>query len=296
VKSISVIIPVFNSSASLEKCLSCLMVQTLPRDTFEIIVVDNGSGDDIRTVVDTFPGVVYAREEREGSYRARNAGIEIASGEVLAFTDADCLPRPDWLERGAAYFSEKNESVYVGGAILVRPQKSDSSSATEKYDLLFSFNQADNMERRKFAATANMFVSKDVARMIGGFASDLKSAGDLDFARKIMATNTRFVYAADAIVEHPSARHVGDLVRRHRRYVGGSFDLASQSRPLSLGGLVQELVSEMVVCARTCGAVLLRSGLPLDQKSRLVGVVCLVRGARMWEWIRLWSGGISRRE
>ena len=96
VQAVSVIIPVFNDPR-LEHCLQALSKQTVAHDEF--IVVDNGS--DARSVIDTdrFPEVRVIREDRPGSYIARNPGVRAPSGSVIAFTNADCLPEPD-LERG----------------------------------------------------------------------------------------------------------------------------------------------------------------------------------------------------
>jgi glycosyltransferase involved in cell wall biosynthesis len=99
---ISVIIPVWNSGALLRRCLEALARQTLGPDCFEIIVVDNGSSDDSAAIANSFPGVVLLSEPRPGSYAARNRGLARARGDFIAFTDADCVPAPDWLEQALA--------------------------------------------------------------------------------------------------------------------------------------------------------------------------------------------------
>src|SRR5688572_5665963 len=95
---VSVIIAVWNSPCQIRQCLAALERQTLPRDQFEILVVDNGSTDDTAAVAHAVPGVTVIEEARPGSYAARNRGLVAARGEYVAFTDADCLPAPDWLE------------------------------------------------------------------------------------------------------------------------------------------------------------------------------------------------------
>ncbi len=91
---VSVIIPVYNDAGRLRICLAALHKQTYDSDRYEIIVIDNGS--DPSPVMDNlkveFDNVVYDQELTPGSYAARNKGITIAKGDVIAFTDADCIP------------------------------------------------------------------------------------------------------------------------------------------------------------------------------------------------------------
>src|SRR5262245_61424835 len=92
---VSVIIPVFGDVEPLATCLDHLEHQTYSRACFEVIVADNGCPDLARAVRGRDVRVV--REPKPGSYAARNAGLAIAAGEIIAFTDADCLPSADWI-------------------------------------------------------------------------------------------------------------------------------------------------------------------------------------------------------
>ena len=94
---VSVVIPVWNSPDLIGKCLTALAQQTYPRDRFEVLVVDNGSTDATANVARSYPFVAVLSEPVAGSYRARNRGLRSARGEYVAFTDADCIPDPDWL-------------------------------------------------------------------------------------------------------------------------------------------------------------------------------------------------------
>src|SRR3972149_2192306 len=87
---VSVIIPFYNDSENLLNCLEAINRQTLDSSRLEIIVVDNGSSQDIESVVKIFPAVNILYEPKEGSYAARNKGILNSKGDILAFTDSDC--------------------------------------------------------------------------------------------------------------------------------------------------------------------------------------------------------------
>ncbi|MEA5597375.1 glycosyltransferase family A protein [Rivularia sp. UHCC 0363] len=108
---ISVVIPVQNDSQRLAQCLQALQRQSYPN--FEVIVVDNNSTEAIRPICQQF-AARYCRETQLGNNAARNRGIAIAVGEVIAFTDSDCIPDPDWLAQGMAAMQY---SPIVGGAI-----------------------------------------------------------------------------------------------------------------------------------------------------------------------------------
>ena len=97
---VTVIVPLYNDSELLRYCLSSLCLQTYPQERYEVIVVDNGSDENIQPLIKEFSDIKFFKEERPGSYSARNSGILHANGEILAFTDSDCNPSRDWIEKG----------------------------------------------------------------------------------------------------------------------------------------------------------------------------------------------------
>jgi len=99
--TVSIIIPTYRDWDRLRVCLDALAVQTYPRDRIEVIVVNNDPANAPGTLA--FPGTLrLVDEETPGSYAARNAGLRVAGGDVLLFTDADCVPEPRWVEEAVA--------------------------------------------------------------------------------------------------------------------------------------------------------------------------------------------------
>src|SRR5947208_16800205 len=96
VPDLSVIVPARDAAESLPPLLRSLESQTLPRDRFEVIVVDNGSSDGTAEVAERH-GATVVRDKIPNRSRARNLGAEAAASELYAFTDADCVPHPAWL-------------------------------------------------------------------------------------------------------------------------------------------------------------------------------------------------------
>jgi glycosyltransferase involved in cell wall biosynthesis len=95
---ISVVIPSFNEEERIEGCLKSLHNQTLPRDQYEIIVVDGGSKDKTRDVAERYADILFIQSSPKVG-GARNDGAQRAKGEILVTTDADTFLPPDWLER-----------------------------------------------------------------------------------------------------------------------------------------------------------------------------------------------------
>ncbi|MGH2411447.1 MAG: glycosyltransferase family A protein, partial [Chloroflexota bacterium] len=115
------IIPVYNGERVLPDLLEALAAQTYPHQQTEILVIDNNSVDHTRVVIEQWVnrGVTYLRCEKQGSYAARNVGIARAKGEVLAFTDADCRPAPDWIQAGVDIF-RSTKVDRIAGIVTLR--------------------------------------------------------------------------------------------------------------------------------------------------------------------------------
>ena len=126
---VSVLIPVLDDVPGLAKCLSALAEQTYPRSRYEVIVVDNGSWEDVSHVVERFAGVKLLVEARKGTSVARNTGIVAAKGDVLAFTDADCVPAARWLECGVKEVLAIENCGLVGGRVTVTSKRSGLPSS-----------------------------------------------------------------------------------------------------------------------------------------------------------------------
>ena len=182
---VSVIIPVFNDPDRLKICLQALQDQTYPKAQYEVIVVDNGSDRSVEPIVAEFSQAQAAFEARRSSYAARNKGLSLAGGDVVAFTDADCIPDPDWIERGVVrLLSEPNIGLIAGNVILFFKDP-DNPTGAELYELLKAFTQQKNVEEYQFSVTANLFTFRHVIDAVGQFDGTLQSNGDLEWGRRV---------------------------------------------------------------------------------------------------------------
>jgi glycosyltransferase involved in cell wall biosynthesis len=218
---ISVIVPVRDGAATLRRCLDGVAAQTLAPT--EVVVVDNGSGDGTARVAETHPlRPRVIREDRPGSYTARNSGIAVTAGEVLAFTDADCIPHPGWLAAAVRELAAGTDLV----AGRVAPILSRRPSLWEKFDAGHHVDQRKYVEVEGFGATANLVVRRQVFRQVGIFDGRLRSGGDREFCRRATGAGFRLAYAPGAVVGHHPRQTMGETWKLHRRLGAGLHELS----------------------------------------------------------------------
>jgi glycosyltransferase involved in cell wall biosynthesis len=223
---VSVIIPVRNDAARLRRCLEALGRQSL-REPFEILVVDNDSSDHPSRCVADHPRARLLFEPRSSSYAARNSAIAAARGDILAFTDADCIPAPDWLQRGVRSTLEAGNSAFVGGRIQVFAHDPQRPTAAELYELMHAFPQRAYVQRHSFSATANLFAKRDVFERVGPFDAELVSSGDFEWGQRARAAGIDAHYADDVLVTHPARMSIHELRGKVRRLHVGAAQLRS---------------------------------------------------------------------
>lgn len=228
---ISVIVPVRDDAGMLADCLEALARQR-HAPASEVLVIDNGAPPGLCELVGRFPGARYVREAAPGSYAARNAGLGVARGEVIAFTDADCRPRDDWFAQGLAALDRHPACSLVAGRIDLSFAESSPTSAAEWFELVNAFRQEEYVARWHFGATANLFTRRARFDAHGLFDPTLPSGGDREWGERLHAAGLRAVYAADVVVEHPARRTVRAVLAKHRRVAIG---LARRNEFAALG-------------------------------------------------------------
>jgi glycosyltransferase involved in cell wall biosynthesis len=211
---VSVVVPVYNGAATIASCVEALLAQTYRREITEIVIVDNGSTDATREIAARYPVTLISETGIRTSYAARNRGIAHATGDVIAFTDADCAPAADWLEQLLAPFAEAAVSAVRGAVEDAAP----ASLAEEFTAQLAPF--AMTVHRGwKSLVTVNVAIRRSVLQQLGAFDEQLPTGGDVDLGWRLQQQpQWRIVEAPTAIVTHRHRSTFRGVFAQYRRY------------------------------------------------------------------------------
>lgn len=217
----------------------------MPADAFEVIVVDDGGPQPLDVIVASFASRLrlrLLRQERAGPAVARNRGAREAAAPLLAFTDDDCLPQPNWLER-LMVGEREHPGALVGGSI-VNGLPGDVFAATSQFilDLVYEHFNADP-ENAYFVASNNILCRRDRLLELGGFDTSYHRAGaeDRDFCDRWRAAGSRIVWRTDAVVEHRHAQSLREFVDLHFRYGRGAYLYQAKRRARGTGTMREDL-------------------------------------------------------
>ncbi len=225
---VAVIIPHLDDAGRLRHCLAALTAGN-PAG-IEIVVVDNGSATPLDPLRVAFPSVRFLVECEPGAGPARNRGVAATTAPLLCFTDADCLPAPDWLATARRLASSAD---LIGGRVDMFDETPPPRSGAQAFEAVFAFRCRDYVERQGFAVTANLVTRREVFLATGGFRAGL--AEDRDWCRRARALGFRIAYADALRVAHPTRADWPSLRRKWLRltreaWAGRPHGLAGRAR------------------------------------------------------------------
>ncbi|HNX75631.1 MAG TPA: glycosyltransferase [Candidatus Rifleibacterium sp.] len=197
---VSVIIPVYNAEATIGKTLHALLRQNKADFLLEIITVDDGSTDATPTILQGFQGIKVIRQMNAGPASARNTGARAATGDILAFTDSDTIPHPEWLDELIQPFSTASIMATAGTYTIANP----GNRLAEVIQKEITWRHARYGEFIEFGGTYNLAVRKELFERIGGFNETFRRASgeDNDFCYRILRQGHRIKYVPTAKVAH----------------------------------------------------------------------------------------------
>ncbi len=220
---VSIIIPTYHDWERLSKCIKALENQTYASDMYEVIIVNN---DPLNAVPDNYHllnNFKIINENRSGSYAARNSGLAIAKGNVIGFTDSDCIPTPGWIEAAVKCFRDNPTTDRVGGRVELFIA-GDKHTLAEAYETVYAFRQEENI-RLGMSVTANMFAKRRVFDKVGLFNPDVFSGGDFEWGLRAASQNFKISFSADVVVKHPARRDLKQLIGKIRRVAAGKLHI-----------------------------------------------------------------------
>lgn len=268
------IIPVFNHWDLFPLLKERLASQVLNGTSFEVLLVDNGSTY-IPDELDLPEWMHLLTCTKPGSYAARNLAVKMARGQLLAFTDADCLPDPYWLQKGWECFLDYSDRhTLIAGGISMEPQNWARMTHSEIFDVICGLPQ-ERYVKRGYAVTANLFVPKSAFDEIGLFNEERFSGGDSEFCRRATSQGWNLRYCAEARVIHPARKEWNELKTKQRRVKGGQVTSGPMKRRFMY------VLLSLSPPFRQCFLALKSPRLTI--KHRLIAC---------WIWCKLWIVGV----
>lgn len=220
---VSVVVPVYNGSRTIVACIESLLGLDYPSDHYEIIVVDNNSTDGTDNIVRQYPVTLLYEREIQTSYAARNTGIQGARGEIVAFTDADCIADRNWLRELVSPFRD-HAIGGVGGTVL----DSSSTNLVEKFlhsVKPFGRYQSDDCFLAVLA-TCNAAYRRETLFAVGLFRAKLFTAADVDLSWRVqLRAGAQVCYASQATVIHKHRTSLRGMFLQYRRHGFGEIML-----------------------------------------------------------------------
>ncbi len=239
VPSVTVIVPTYQRASTLERTLKGLRGVDYPADALEIIVVDDGSTDSTRTVVERFPAVRYVSQVNRGVASARNFGAKLATGEILMFLDDDIIIAPDNLRRHLATRAVRGDCIVAGHsnfdpevhAVLARSPFGRFRLWTEdvsQRELARRWESSDQT-RNRTVPTQNLTIGRQLFWELGGFDERFPvGAEDQDLCWRARAAGCEIVYDFNIRVLHNDQHR--DLLALCRREERGAIGIVCLTR------------------------------------------------------------------
>ena len=233
---VSVIIPTRNRVDALKRCLASLSALSYPENRLEVIVVNDGGNtlpDAVRGTMGRAIPLVLLDAPHAGPAAARNAGVQRAQGEVLAFIDDDCVADAEWLNAFVARLTTRPDAAVGGRVVNALTDNRYARASQLLVSQLYRYYHEQEQGRLPFFATNSLAMRADTFALVGSFDADFPFASeDRDWCDRCLHAGRPLVYAPEAIVHHEHALTMASFFQQHFRYGEGArrFHLARSRR------------------------------------------------------------------
>jgi glycosyltransferase involved in cell wall biosynthesis len=209
VPKVSVVVPTWNRAELLARTIDKIEQQTLPRDLYEVLVVDNNSTDDTRAVLDqkasTYPNLKVFSQAKRGAAATRNVGISKAKGEIVLFIDDDILAEPVLVEEHWKYHQKHAGASIIGGVTTPWDSCSDPFLRYLRDRRIFNpYSIACGPMDFSYYHTGNVSTARSLLKEVGGFNEQFAIYGmeDIELGYRLERHGSRMVHGPDAKASH----------------------------------------------------------------------------------------------
>ncbi|MBI5873494.1 MAG: glycosyltransferase [Candidatus Omnitrophica bacterium] len=224
---ISIIVPSYNRKERLKQCLGSIFLQDFPKDKFEVIVIDDGSTDGTKDMLEGMSrerkNFRYFSQSRRGPATARNLGMKHSRSEIVGFTDNDCILAKDWARRMVEAHRACETASAIGGSTRVDPRNIKAVVSQFLSDGAIHVDINGNKEV-VFFPTCNVSLKKTLIKneeFNGSFP--LPAGEDLDFFWRLFKKGHKFIYRKDIVIFHDCHPGVVSFLRQAYFYGRGNF-------------------------------------------------------------------------
>lgn len=233
----SVVVPTLRRPQQLSRCLAALAALDYPRDRLEVLVVDDGGGGPLASILERHATELDGRllvSDHAGPSAARNTGLEAACGEVVAFTDDDCEPAPDWLRLLTQAWRADPSRGY--GGTVENALEDDLAAEVAQRIIQAGYFQVNEPGDARFLTSNNLLFPTEALRDLGGFETSLRTSEDRDLCDRWRLSGRLLEHVPQAIVRHRHAGGLREFWRQHVAYARGSrrFHVLHKERTGSL--------------------------------------------------------------
>ncbi len=206
---VSIIVPVYNGEITIEDCIESILALSFPRDDVELLLIDNASSDNTSSILERYRDrAVVLHETKRGPAAARNRGLSSAKGDIVAFTDADCVVDRDWLTRIIAPLRDPLVGI-VGGTILATKP---CNAIAEFGERIHDHRMAIEYYSPPYAITMSWASPRSIFEKVGLFDEDLLRCEDCDLSYRIVGAGYSIVHEPAAVVYHRNEQSLGGLI------------------------------------------------------------------------------------
>jgi len=223
---VSIVIPVRNVAKIIEPCLKSLASLNYPKDKYEVIISDSHSTDNTKEIVEKYNDI-YISTEKQSICAGRNEGFKVAKGDIIAFSDADCVMDKDWIKNSIKYFKDKK--IGGVGGINITPENETDFGKAVGFVLdqpIFSAGSTyarilKKTKEVKAIAGCNAIYKREVLEKVMPMDETLIEAEDYVMNQKIRDLGYKLLYTPDTILWHYRRPKPKNFFKQIYRYAIG---------------------------------------------------------------------------
>ena len=278
-KTVTIIVPVKDDQQGINNLFDLIEKQSYPLKFLDVIVVDNNSEPPLKLEREYFFRSTLLTESKPSGFAARNRAVTAATGDILAFTDADCSPSAEWIAEAVSVLTSETEVMAVAGSVHIFT--TDTPRFVELYEMVFAFPQAHYVENLHFGVTANLTVRKEVFEIVGFFNEELQSGGDNEWGNRLYRAGEKMVFADSVVMNHPARKSWSELSRKIKRTIAGYCTIRCKDG-ITLKIFYRELIADLFPIRQLFFIIKQNKVRGFVNKTALFFIVCRLKICRVW--------------